>query len=77
LYHVTNSGQMTWCEFAREIFRQRGLSTRVVPITSDEFGARARRPSYSVLDCEKIERTIGMPMRPWQEALAEYLSGRR
>lgn len=75
-YHITNSGQMTWCEFAREIFRQRRLPTRVIPISTQEFGARAPRPAYSVLNCEKFRQTTGMALRPWQSALAEYLSGR-
>jgi dTDP-4-dehydrorhamnose reductase len=65
---------MTWCEFAREIFRQAGISTPVVPITTAEFGAKARRPAYSVLDCEKFAAATGAHPRPWQEAVAEYLS---
>jgi len=73
-FHVTNSGSMTWCEFAREIFRQAGINTPVVPITTAEFGARARRPAFSVLDCMKYESLAGMSLRPWREALCEYLS---
>jgi dTDP-4-dehydrorhamnose reductase len=73
-FHVTNSSSMTWCEFAREILRQTGIGTMVVPITTAEFGARARRPAYSVLDCTKFETLTGMTLRPWQEALGEYLS---
>jgi dTDP-4-dehydrorhamnose reductase len=73
-YHVTNSGSMTWCEFAREILRQAGINTPVVPITTAEFGAKARRPAFSVLDCSRFEARAGMRLRPWQEALAEYLS---
>jgi dTDP-4-dehydrorhamnose reductase len=73
-FHVTNSGSMTWCEFAREIFRQAGINTPVVPITTAEFGARAQRPAFSVLDCSKLESLAGMSLRPWQEALGDYLS---
>jgi dTDP-4-dehydrorhamnose reductase len=73
-FHVTNSRSMTWCEFAREIFRQAGISTPLVPITTAEFGARARRPAFSVLDCTKYETMTGARLRPWQEALADYLS---
>ncbi len=50
LYHATNSGSMTWCEFAREIFRLAKLDVEVIPITTAEFGAKAMRPAYSVLD---------------------------
>jgi dTDP-4-dehydrorhamnose reductase len=73
-FHVTNSGSMTWCEFAREILRQAGINTPVAPITTVEFGAKARRPAFSVLDCSKYESLTGMSLRPWQEALGEYLS---
>ena len=76
LYHATNSGGTTWCRFAAEIFRQASLAVDVKPITTAQFGARAGRPAYSVLDCSKLVATIGRPMRPWQEALADYLRSR-
>jgi len=76
LHHVTNSGSMTWCEFAREIFRLASLDVRVVPITSAEFGAAARRPGYSVLDCSRTEQTTKQRMRSWQEALREFVESR-
>jgi dTDP-4-dehydrorhamnose reductase len=76
LYHATNAGSTTWCQFAAEIFRQAGLAVDVKPITTAQFGARAGRPAYSVLDGSKLAATIGRPMRPWQEALADYLRSR-
>jgi dTDP-4-dehydrorhamnose reductase len=76
LYHATNSGSTTWCGLAREIFRLAGMAVAVVPITTAQFNAKAARPSYSVLDCSKLEAAIGRPMRTWQEALAEYLKTR-
>ncbi len=74
LYHATNAGDCSWYEFAQEIFRLRGLTPKVIPITSAEYGAKAPRPGYSVLNCDKLAKTIGRPMRPWRDALAEYLS---
>jgi dTDP-4-dehydrorhamnose reductase len=74
LYHATNSGSTTWCNFAREIFRLRGMNVPVTAITTAQFNAKASRPTYSVLDCGKLAQTIGRPMRLWQEALAEYLA---
>ena len=74
LYHATNSGQTTWFEFAQTIFRLTGKEIRVTPITSAEFAAPAARPSYSVLDCGKLERAAGAEMRSWEEALADYLN---
>ncbi len=73
LYHATNAGDCTWYEFAREVFRQRGLTPNVIPITSAEYAAKAPRPGYSVLNCEKLTKTIGRSLRPWREALVEYL----
>lgn len=76
LYHVTNGGAMTWYELACELFRQAGLSVKVIPITSAEFGARARRPAYSVLDCRKVEQLLGRPMPDWPDAVGRYLQAR-
>jgi dTDP-4-dehydrorhamnose reductase len=76
LVHVTNAGAMTWHEFAAEIFRQAGVSADLTPITTAEFGAAAKRPPYSVLDCGRLN-ALGVTMRPWQDALAAYLDERR
>ncbi len=77
LYHATNSGSMTWCEFAREIFRQAKLDVEVIPITAAEFGSKAKRPSFSVLDCSKIASVIGGALPDWHDALARYLVSRQ
>ena len=77
LYHATNSGSMTWCEFAREIFRLAKLDVEVIPITTAEFGSKAKRPNYSVLDCSKIESVIGGKLPDWRDALARYLASRQ
>jgi dTDP-4-dehydrorhamnose reductase len=76
LYHAANSGSTTWCRFATEIFRIAGITAEVKPITTAQFGARAARPAYSVLDCSALAATIGGPLRPWQDALADYLKSR-
>ncbi|QDU40426.1 dTDP-4-dehydrorhamnose reductase [Maioricimonas rarisocia] len=74
LYHVTNSGSTTWYGFASEIFRQSGIEVQLRPITTAQYGAPAVRPPYSVLDCSKFENATGQQLRPWQEALSEYLA---
>lgn len=76
LYHATNSGATTWCEFATETLRRSGLTTPVRPVSSDQFGAKARRPGYSVLNSGKLESAIGRPMPGWQNALERYLDER-
>jgi dTDP-4-dehydrorhamnose reductase len=77
LYHLTNAGHCSWYEFAREIFRLTRLEPRLEPVSSQEYGARARRPLYSVLE-NQAYRAAGLPeFRPWQEALDEYLRTRK
>lgn len=75
-YHATNSGNCSWAEFAMEIFRLANLSPKVIRITTADYGAKASRPPYSVLDCSKLAGVLGKPLRPCQEALAEYLAER-
>jgi dTDP-4-dehydrorhamnose reductase len=75
VFHVTNSGQCTWYTFGREILKLSGIEgVEVFPISSEELGRPAPRPSYSVLDCEKLRVETGMELRPWSEALKEYLA---
>jgi dTDP-4-dehydrorhamnose reductase len=74
IFHVTNSGSCTWYELACEVFRIRGIRVPVVPISSAEFGARAERPAYSVLDCSRYHALGGPPMLDWRDAVVEYLA---
>lgn len=76
LIHLTNAGDCTWHEFAAKIFELSGIAADLTPITSAEFGAKARRPGYSVLGSNRTEET-GVKLRPWQEALAAYLEERK
>jgi len=77
VYHMTNTGECSWYEFAQEVFRQVGLSSELVPTTTEAFGAKARRPAYSVLDNYALRQAGFSDFRPWQEALAEYLGDRK
>lgn len=73
-YHVVNSGETTWYDFAAEIFRQLGMKVELETISTAEYAARAPRPAYSVLDTSRYHALPGSPPMPtWQEALAEYL----
>jgi len=74
VYHVTNAGATTWCEFAREIFRMAAMPVVVRAITSAEYGSPAPRPSYSVLDTSAYHALGGPPMPHWKDALAEYIA---
>jgi dTDP-4-dehydrorhamnose reductase len=76
VYHMTNTGSCSWYEFACEIFRLMKISAKISPTTTEEFGAKARRPEYSVLDNLNL-RKIGLEdMRDWKEALKDYIRGR-
>ena len=68
VYHITNSGVCTWYDLAVEIFRLAAVSVNLRPCTSSEFSRPARRPHYSILLNTKLPA-----LRPWQEALADYL----
>jgi len=74
LFHVSNTGQCSWADFAREIFNQKGLSVNVNNTTTEAFNAAAPRPKYSVLSTEKLLFTYGIVMGPWKEALRDVLS---
>ena len=74
LFHVSNTGQCSWADFAREIFIQKQLSVTVNNTTTKAFNAPAPRPKYSVLSTEKLLFTYGIAMRPWKDALKEMLS---
>lgn len=79
LYHITSRGGCTWHEFARTILEMSGLEAELVPVSTQAYGARARRPAYSLLDDAKA-RALGIPgCSDWRKALAAYLAdkGRR
>lgn len=73
-YHVVNGEVCTWYEFAIEILRLRGIATPVVPILTKDFPRPAVRPHYSVMDTGKLLADTGIRMRPWREALKQFLN---
>ena len=74
-YHATNEGgYISWYDFTREIYRQAGYTTEVVPVTTEEYGiSKAARPFNSRLDKSKLVRMGFKPLPTWQDALARYL----
>jgi dTDP-4-dehydrorhamnose reductase len=69
VYHATNSGGASWFEFAKEIFRIAGRSINMIPVPSTHFPRKATRPAKAILLNTKLP-----PLRPWQAALAEFLT---
>lgn len=69
IYHITNEDETTWYDYAKAIFELYKSKVNVLPCTSQEYSRPAKRPQYSSLVNTKLP-----PLRPWKEALAEYLS---
>lgn len=74
-YHATNEGgYISWYDFTVEIYKQAGLSTKVLPVTTKEYGlSKAARPFNSRLDKTKLIESGFMPLPTWQDALSRYL----
>ena len=74
-YHATNEGGfISWYDFTKEIYRQAGLSTTVLPVTTEEYGlTKAVRPRNSRLDKSKLAEMGFEPLPDWKDALARYL----
>jgi len=72
-YHISNSGKCSWFLFAKAILYITGLNTELIPTTTSQYGAKAKRPAYSVLSNKKIEGIGISPLRSWKEALENYI----
>lgn len=75
-YHATNEGgYISWYDFACEIFKQAGYATKVVPVTTEEYGlSKAKRPFNSRLNKTKLIENGFKPMPEWQDAVRRYLA---
>jgi len=80
IYHYTNEGRTNWFEFAREIYhlaKEYGIidrEVRILPIRTDEYPTRAKRPGNSYLSKEKVKKVFGVPLPDWKISLKEYIS---
>jgi len=80
IYHYTDEGEITWYDFAQEIYKQAktaGILLKncdVKPCTSAEFPAKVTRPSYSVLDKAKIKNALGINIPVWNDSLKKAIS---
>jgi len=78
IYHMSNSGSCSWFEFAQAIFKKIKIrDVELLPVTSEQLNRPAKRPKMSVLDNSRYEKLTGSPLRPWSEALSDYLSLKR
>lgn len=77
IYHLTSTGQASWCDFARRIFSLDGSDTVTVEaIQTRDYPTAAARPARSVLDCARLQRTFGLRLPNWDEALAMAVEAR-
>ena len=75
IIHCTNSGSCSWFQLCSYVFDKKGIQdVKLVPVSTDRFTRPAKRPLFSVLDNRLLEQAIGQVMRPWQDAVSEYIS---
>lgn len=72
-YHATNEGSCSWYEFACAIFEAAGVEVNVVPVTSEEYGAKANRPQNSRMSKEKLTQMGFERLPEWKDALRRYI----
>ena len=73
IYHATNEGDCSWYEFACAIFEEAGVKVNVVPVTSEEYGAKANRPFNSRMSKEKLTQMDFERLPEWRDALHRYI----
>ncbi len=76
VYHMTCQGSVSWHGFAQRIIElsSRAARVRVTPISTAQYPTPARRPAYSVLSCDKLERSFGIRLPEWEVALGQCLA---
>lgn len=74
IYHASNEGSCSWCEFAKEIMTVAERKTTIKSLTTAEYPMKAQRPICSIMENRLLKLRGLNPMRPWQDALADYLN---
>lgn len=69
IYHYSNEGVTSWCDFTIAIHKHAGISCKVNPITTDQYPTKAKRPQYSVLDKAKIKSVFDLSIPNWEDSL--------
>jgi dTDP-4-dehydrorhamnose reductase len=73
IYHFSNSGTISWYDFAVAIKEISGSKCNILPIPSSNFPTPAKRPSYSVFDKQKIQSAFGIVLKDWRNSLADCI----
>lgn len=74
VYHATNEGTCSWYDFACAIFEEAGIEMNVVPVTTEEYGAKANRPANSRMSKEKLTENGFEKLPAWKDALSRYIA---
>lgn len=74
IYHATNEGICSWYEFACAIFEEAGVKVNVIPVSTEEYGAKANRPANSRMSKEKLTENGFEKLPSWQDALKRYIA---
>ena len=77
VYHATNEGICSWYDFAGAIFAEAGIEMNVIPVTTEEYGAKANRPANSRMSKEKLTENGFEKLPQWQDALKRYIAALR
>lgn len=77
IYHATNEGVCSWYEFACAIFEEAGLPIKVLPVSTEEYGAKAGRPANSRMSKQKLTDSGFDRLPAWQDALRRYIAALR
>ncbi|HVW97745.1 MAG TPA: dTDP-4-dehydrorhamnose reductase [Mucilaginibacter sp.] len=70
MYHYSNEGVTSWFDFARAIFDLSGSNVKAIPVRTDEYITKAKRPAYSVMDKSKVKRTFNIEIPYWRDSLS-------
>jgi len=74
IFHLGNSGNVNWADYARFLLKESGLEAiKVRDISSDQLKRPAPRPTNSILSLEKSKKILGLRLRPWEAATLEFL----
>jgi dTDP-4-dehydrorhamnose reductase len=70
VYHYSNAGEISWCEFAKEIFKLAGIQCSISPITTEQYPTPAKRPKNTLMNKDKIAETFSVNIPDWKESLS-------
>ena len=73
IFHFSNEGIISWCDFANAIFEIGEKKCKAVPITTDEYPSKAKRPAYSAFDKSKIKNFTGAKIPFWKDSLIKCI----